>query len=340
MKKELYLLNRNDRKTYFEVAAYEDQKSFAVIEKDYWVVWTLERLFCIQELSSHLTFKGGTSLSKIFGVIDRFSEDIDVSIEREFLGFDEDKNPEKMSSKSKQKALLDDISKASASYIQNKLLNSLTAAIASKLKTDEEWKVAIDPDDSQTLLFHYPNISAKDAYIRPVVKIEMGARAEHWPVSEHKIQSYAKVILKDKIHEPEVTVRVLSAERTFWEKATILHQYAHLPDDKKMPIRFSRHWYDFFKLLNSPIKENALNRSELLERVANHKKVYFSSGWANYDQARIGSLKLTPLERVVDDLRRDYELMSPMFFGNIPEWDDIIKAIEIFEKEFNSAKKS
>jgi hypothetical protein len=93
-------------------------------------------------------------------------------------------------------------------------------------------------------------------------------------------------------------------------------------------------------LLNSPIKENALNRSELLERVANHKKVYFSSGWANYDQARIGSLKLTPLERVVDDLRRDYELMSPMFFGNIPEWDDIIKAIEIFEKEFNSAKKS
>lgn len=94
MKKELYLLDNDSRKNFFEVAAYEDQKTFEVIEKDYWVVWTLERLFSIPEISSHLTFKGGTSLSKIFSVIERFSEEIDVSIEREFLGFGEDKNPE------------------------------------------------------------------------------------------------------------------------------------------------------------------------------------------------------------------------------------------------------
>lgn len=335
MKKELYLLGKDNRKNFFEVAAYEDQKSFEVIEKDYWVVWTLDRLFSIPEISSHLTFKGGTSLSKIFGVIERFSEDIDVSIEREFLGFGEDKNPENLSSKSKQKALLDDISKASSHYIQNKLLNDLTTAIASRLKIDEEWKIVTDSDDSQTLLFHYPSLSTKGGYIRPIVKIEMGARAEHWPVSEHKIQSYAKMALKDKVHEPEVTVRVLNAERTFWEKATILHQYAHLPNDKKMPIRFSRHWYDFFKLLNSPIKKKALSSGDLLERVANHKKVYFSSGWANYDQARKGSLKLIPLDRVLNDLKKDYELMNPMFFGEIPDWGEIMNTIKEFENEFN-----
>lgn len=339
MKKELYLLDKDNRKNFFEVAAYEDQKSFEVVEKDYWVVWTLERLFSISEISSYLTFKGGTSLSKVFGVIERFSEDIDVSIEREFLGFGEDKNPEKLSSKNKQKALLDDISKANSHYIKNKLLHDLTAAISSKLKTNEEWKVVTDPDDSQTLLFHYPSLSPKGGYIRPIVKIEMGARAEHWPVSEHNIQSYAKMALKDKIHEPEVTVRVLDAERTFWEKATILHQYAHLPDGKEMPVRFSRHWYDFFKLLNSPIKGKALQKGDLLERVANHKKVYFSSGWANYDQARQGSLKLMPLDRVLGDLKRDYELMRPMFFSEIPEWDKILKVIEEFEREFNSARK-
>lgn len=159
MKKELYLLDKDDRGNFFEVAAYEDQKSFEVIEKDYWVVWTLGRLFSIPEISSHLTFKGGTSLSKIFGVIERFSEDIDVSIEREFLGFGEDKNPEKLDSKKRQKHLIEEISKASSDYIQNRLLRELTASIASKLNTDEEWKVVNDPDDSQTLLFHYPSLS-------------------------------------------------------------------------------------------------------------------------------------------------------------------------------------
>lgn len=338
--KELFLLNKDDRKNFFEVAAYESEKSFEIIEKDYWVVWTLEQLFSLPDLSSHLTFKGGTSLSKIFGIIERFSEDIDVSIEREFLGFGESKNPENLSSRSKQKVLLDDLSLASSKYIQEKLIIDLTNIISSKLKTDKGWKVITDPDDSQTLLFHYPSIAPMDSYIRPIVKIEMGARAEHWPVSEHKIQSYAKIALQDKIHEPEVSVRVLDAERTFWEKATILHQYAHLPDDKVLPLRLSRHWYDFFKLLNSPIKEKSLNKVELLERVANHKKVYFASRWANYDFARKGSLKLMPLKRVMAELEKDYLLMMPMFFGEAPEWKIILQTIKDFESEFNSKKQA
>ncbi len=333
--KEIHLLSHEERGPFFELAAYESQKSFAIIEKDYWVVWALERLFSLPQLKNHLTFKGGTSLSKIFGVIERFSEDIDVSIEREFLGFDDSKNPETLPSRKKQQAMLDDLSQACSRYIQDKLLNDLTEAIRTKLKNNEGWKVVIDEDDSQTLLFHYPSISPKDGYIRPIVKIEMGARSEHWPVSEHPIQSYAKITLKEKIKEPEVIVRVLDAERTFWEKATILHQYAHLPESKELPSRLSRHWYDFFKLLNSPIKEKALKKVELLERVANHKKVYFSSGWANYDLAKKGSLKLAPLDRVLADLKKDYELMNPMFFGDVADWDVMMKVIEEFEKEFN-----
>lgn len=334
--KELYLLEQDQRKNFFEVAAYESQKPFAIIEKDYWVVWTLERLFDLPDLKSHLTFKGGTSLSKIFGIIDRFSEDVDVSIERSFLGFDENKDPEKLASRSKQKALLDNISQSCSKYIQGKMLADLKASIAEKFGTEQGWQVSCDPDDSQTLLFSYPSISPKEGYIRPFVKIEMGARAEHWPVSDHKVQSYAKAVLQEKIHEPEVVVRVLDAERTFWEKATILHQYTHLPTEKPLPPRLSRHWYDFFKLLNSQIKEKALQKVDLLQRVANHKKVYFASGWANYDSALKGSLKLMPPERAVDGLERDYGLMKPMFFGEIPDWKLILKTIEEFEKEFNS----
>ncbi len=333
---ELCLVSSDERKSHFEVAAYESQKSFEVIEKDYWVVWTLERLFTLPKLQAHLTFKGGTSLAKIFGLIERFSEDIDVSIERSFLGFDEKQAPEKLPSRSKQKAALDTLSQACSKYIQGEMLDNLKRHIAAKLGTDQNWEIICDPDDSQTLLFHYPSISSKDKYIRPIVKIEMGARAEHWPVSDHLIESYAKTALKDKIQEPKVTVRVLNAERTFWEKATILHQYAHLPEEKALPARLSRHWYDFFKLLNSNIKSKSLAEVALLDRVANHKKVYFASGWANYDTARKGTLRLMPPDRVAAALKKDYDLMQPMMFEEPPAWDLILRTIEQFEKEFNS----
>jgi predicted nucleotidyltransferase component of viral defense system len=334
--KELYQLTADERKPFFESAAYEGKKPLAIIEKDYWVVWTLARLFELPDLKAHLTFKGGTSLSKIYSLIERFSEDIDVSIEREFLGFGDDKAPEKLATKSKQQTLLSEISAACAKYIQGKMQPELEASIAAKLGGKHGWTLSVDPDDGQTLLFAYPSLAPKDEYVRPIVKIEMGARAEHWPVSDHPVQSYAKEILGDKIVESKTIVRVLNAERTFWEKATILHQYAHLPDGRELPARLSRHWYDFFRLLNSEVKAAALKDADLLERVANHKKVYFASGWANYDQARKGSLRLLPQTRVHDALEKDYGLMGSMLFGESPAWTAIIESISAFEKEFNA----
>ncbi len=181
------------------------------------------------------------------------------------------------------------------------MLADLKDAFAAKLGTTEGWQVFPDQEDpdAQTLLFEYPSKTSKAGYIRPLVKIEIGARSEHWPVSEHKIRSYVKEALKEKIHESEILIRVLNAERTFWEKATILHQYAHLPEDKKLPPRISRHYYDFFRLLNSEIKEKALIETALLERVAIHKSIYFASSWANYGTARKGTLKLFPPPRIL-----------------------------------------
>jgi hypothetical protein len=166
----------------------------------------------------------------------------------------------------------------------------------------------------------------------------MGARSEHWPVSEHQIESLAKKALNNKIFESQKSIRVLNAERTFWEKATLLHQYAHLPKDKPLPPRISRHLYDFYQLLNSPIKNKALSDIALLDRVAEHKKIYFASAWANYESAKRGTLKLSPNERVLGDLKRDYDLMSSMFYGATrPDWDLILRTIANFEKEFNES---
>ena len=167
------------------------------------------------------------------------------------------------------------------------------------------------------------------------MKIEVGARSEHWPVSDHIIHSYAKETLKEKIHEPATKIRVLNAERTFWEKATILHQYVHLPATKKIPPRISRHFYDFFQLLNSPIKKKALENSLLLERVANHKSVYFASSWASYGTAKKGTLKLIPPPTILKELQRDYGQMESMIFRKVPSWELILETIKQFEEEFN-----
>ena len=332
---EIYLLSKDQRERFFRSAAEIMKMPFELIEKDYWVVWILEILFSLEDLKSHITFKGGTSLSKIYGVIDRFSEDIDLSIEKEF--FSDNNDPEKAFSRKKQRYILDNLSKSCSNYVQTEMLDHLHKAIFSKFGTNEGWRMFLDEEDpdGQTLLFEYPSKTSKGGYISPIVKIEIGARSEHWPISEHKIQSYAKEALKEKIHEPEIWVRVLNAERTFWEKATILHQYAHLPEKKKLPMRISRHFYDFYRLINSPIKEKALIEASLLERVATHKSIYFASGWASYGTARQGTLKLVPPPRVLKELQKDYGLMESMLFRKIPEWELILKKIEGFENEFN-----
>ncbi len=334
---KLHLLSIIEREPFFDVTAEESGIPFEIIEKDFWVVWTLEKLFSLPDLKNHLTFKGGTSLSKVYGIIQRFSEDIDLSIEKEFFGFDKAHDPESATSKKKQRTMLNNLSMACSQYVQNDLVALLRTAIAKELKTSEGWYLEIDTEDPdrQTLQFGYPRLIEKNGYIRPSVKIELGARSEHWPVSKHKIQSYTKTILKEKINEPEIWVKVLDAKRTFWEKATILHQYAHLPQDKKLPPRISRHFYDFFCLLNSEVKNSAIAEHTLLDRVAAHKSIYFASAWANYNTARKGSLKLSPPTILLEGLEKDFSLMKDMFFGSIPKWNQILEAINAFETAFN-----
>lgn len=331
-------LSADDRKAFFDEAVQKLGIVFPIIEKDFWVVWTLERLFSLDELKNHLTFKGGTSLSKVYGLIDRFSEDIDVSIEKDFLGFGStEKDPEKAGSGKKQRAALESLSKACSDYVQNEMAAALKKSIVEGLGSLDGWQLVPDEKDPQALVFEYPNITPRGQYIHQAVKIEMGARSEHWPVSKHSIRSLVKQALPDRVTESDFEIRVLNAERTFWEKATLLHQYAHLPEAKPLPPRISRHLYDFYQLLNSPIQEKALRDLTLLERVAEHKNVYFASAWANYETARKGTLKLSPLKRVLTELERDYELMATMFYGEKPrpEWAVILKAIAEFEKDFN-----
>jgi hypothetical protein len=317
-----------------------------IIEKDFWVCWTLKRLFGLPKgAAATLVFKGGTSLSKAFGAIRRFSEDIDLSFDRAELGYAGDRDPEKEGISRKQAArLIDDLAADVERHIAEKLLPALRAAIVKQLgePTNGEWSLEIDATDAQTVNFHYPTaLPAAEyegmAYITPRVKLELGARGDPWPTDEKVIRPYAADDYPDFFENTDTSVTVLSARRTFWEKATALHAEAHRPAESPTPQYFSRHYYDLAMLLDTEEGKAAATDFELLAQVAKHKTTFFRSGWASYDTAKPGSLRLMPNEARIKDLRADYRAMTPMMFDeNPPAFDDILAQIRALQDAINN----
>lgn len=145
--KKIHLLSKNERALFFKAASDIKEMPLEIIEKDCWVVWVLEGLFSLEKLKPHLTFKGGTSLSKIYGLIDRFSEDIDLSIERDFFGFGAPHDPKNTPSKKKQNAIIDNLSKACSAYVQTEMLADLKDIFNAKLGTTDGWQIFPDQKD-------------------------------------------------------------------------------------------------------------------------------------------------------------------------------------------------
>jgi hypothetical protein len=135
--------------------------------------------------------------------------------------------------------------------------------------------------------------------------------------------------------EPDVAVTSLLAKRTFWEKATILHAEYHRPAEKALPDRYSRHYYDLAMLAQSPVRGEALADLALLDQVVRHKETFYPSGWARYDLARVGSLRLVPPDERRAALERDYRSMRVMIFGEPPTFDSIIETLAALEKQIN-----
>jgi hypothetical protein len=333
-------LTAEDRRTYFEQAVAQwGRLTPQLMEKDFWVCWVLDRVFRIEELGEHLTFKGGTSLSKVYGAIERFSEDIDLSIERAYLGFGDDAEPERGGSNKEIQRRIGRLKRACQEIVAEQLVPALRTAIAESLASEEGWTLTLDSNDpdSQSILFQFPSAVSDrlSPYFAPTVKLELGARSDHFPVDQAAIRAYLYSALQEPLKPVDVTVRVLAGERTFWEKATILHATAHQPHEKNLPVRLSRHYYDLYQLANHAIGERALQQTDLLERVAVHKNVFFKSAWSRYDLAKPGTLKLVPDDSRIGELRIDYTGMQPMFFTSAPEFNEVIKRLEGLERQIN-----
>lgn len=207
-----------------------------IIDKDFWVCWILKRLFNDPTLSGQMIFKGGTSLSKVFGLIDRFSEDIDLILDWRLLGYGADDPYTIVQSKTKQTRYIEEMNARAAEYIRSTLL----AQIGGLLVPVGEMQAAIDAVDPHTINISYP-AAFTAPYIRPAVRLEIGPLASWVPSRSHGIQSYAAMSFPRAFKEPACVVVAIDAERTFWEKATILHQETYRTGP---PPRYSRHYYD------------------------------------------------------------------------------------------------
>ncbi len=338
-------LPAGERAELFQETANRRGVATQIIEKDFWVCLTLKQLFELPDIGKHLIFKGGTSLSKIFSAIERFSEDIDVSIDRDYLGFGGEDDPENVQGTRKRKRQIDALEEACIEKIQNHLLpmlhNSFTQVLGNhKNHQGSLWELSID-EDPQVLLFTYPRDKSLSSaltidYIRPIVKIEIGGRSDHWPAEEYPITPYAAEEFPNYFKKPIHYIKVLEAERTFWEKATILHAEYYRPETSATAERISRHYYDLHRLTQKPIAGKALERIDLLERVVEHKKIFYKLNRAHYDEVLEGSIHLIPNETQRVELKRDFDKMRDMFFGEIPSFDEILETIAKLENDINS----
>lgn len=310
------------------------------VEKDFWVCWTLRELFTHPDIGEHLTFKGGTSLSKAWKLIERFSEDIDIIVDKEVLGFGGNSAPDKAPSNKQRKTRLEKLMVACRDWVQGTLQPALVSRLQSSLG-ESGWQLVVDPDmsDGQCLLFHYPSVFPPGAagYVRPVVKIELGARSDDWPHEEKPIQPYVIEHFPALDPDSAFSVRVLAAERTFWEKACLLHEETFRPIEKPRKLRMARHYYDLWCLLRAGVGEQALVQTALFQRVAEHRELFFRFSWVDYSTHKPGTFRLSPPDTHIGNWKSDYqEMLGPIFFGETPTFEEMMNAAAEFEKSFNA----
>lgn len=313
------------RELFAETAARRGMTS-AIVEKDFWVCWTLGRLFAHPDLSRLLMFKGGTSLSKVFNLIERFSEDIDLILDWRVVVGEDDPLAER--SLTKQEAMNEAIDAKAVDYIGGELLAMISGAV------DPICRCELAADDLHALNVMYP-AAFSDAYLRPEVRLEIGPLAAWMPYDHYRIKPYAAEAFPQLFKQADCAVQAIRAERTFWEKATILHHEANRPENSPQPLRYSRHYYDLALMAASPVKDAALADLALLADVVAFKQRFYRRPWAQYDQAKPGTFRLVPAEHVLAAVEKDYVQMRNMIFGRYPTFGEIMGTLRTLETEIN-----
>jgi hypothetical protein len=334
----LIKLNGTQRKTSLEQAARKAGMQVKAVEKDWWVTLTLKAIFN-SKYAEHLLFKGGTSLSKGWKLIKRFSEDIDIALASEVLDMPMQDNP--------SKSFVKKLKKTGCVFTSNELkedigLQFVAIGVPDGMITIEAAPVKPDmPDtDPQTLFIKYPSLFDANTYLADQVKIEVSVRSMMEPASNVEIQS----ILNEHFPNPDVypeipfNVRAVEAQRTFLEKAFLLHEEFLRPEKTKIRVeRMSRHLYDLERMMDNPAGTQALSNDKLYSSIITHRKNYSILPWVDYTTLERDKVSFLPPKDFIESYRKDYDVMKEqMIYGETPNFDEMIERLHALLKRFRN----
>ena len=295
----------------------------------------MQKLFSHDKFKDYLVFKGRTCLSKAYGAINRFSEDVDITIYPKTLGdLGESFKIRKIKSRDR---------KAVRKFVEDEICSFLKEALDEDIGS-QNYKLFFDEEDvnNVTLLFQFPSQASYPpypvpfipgdsySYIKPEIKLEFGSLGGTWPSQKKTVKSYAKDIMDDYFDEFEVNT--MSIKRNLIEKLSILHSIVFRPADKLVNKGYSRHYYDIYAIMKGGINIDTNQDLEILKAVIENNEKFWSDSWVNYrDIKSFKDIRLVPSKERTSEIKSDYEKMTVMFLDDFPKFDEIIEFLDEVE---------
>lgn len=320
-----YQLPKSDKLRIFEQISARTPLPDYAVEKDWWVVQTLRIVFGM-DIARHLIFKGGTSLSKAWDLIDRFSEDVDLALDKAVLDIDTvqtKKHVKKLRSKSKK-------------FIKEEFFPILKEEFAKAGIDDVEIKIPEGlENDPLSIEIYFPYVTRYPKYINPRVLVEIGSRSLKEPFSERIITSYvAEQFPKQDFTDEPFPIATASPEKTFLEKIFLLHE--EFQKDEIRTNRLTRHLYDIEKVMDTAYGKTALTDQELYQTIVRHRKLLFSVSTVDYNLHQPQTINLIPPDGILKEWEKDYnELTEVMIYGDSLTWEKLLIRIRELTDRIN-----
>jgi len=332
---EFLKINKRRQTNAFEKVAKTLKIVPQAVEKDIWVTAILRALFALP-YAENLSFKGGTSLSKCYNLIERFSEDIDIAVNRELLGFGENLSKTQINDK---------LRRATCSFVREKLQFDL----AEKMENQEMAKslfsvevniTPISTTDPEIIEVHYKSLYNELSYLKPIVKLEISGRSMNEPLRKVVLQSLVdKEFPIATFAEKPFDVNAVVPERTFLEKICLLHEEFAKPQEFMRSERMSRHLYDLVRMFDTDIAGKALSDKELYKSIVEHRRIFIGLKGFDYDTLSPETIHIIPHENAIADWRKDYETMrETMIYGNSLPFDELINKMKELNEKINKVE--
>lgn len=325
-------LSIQERQDILRRVQSETGMDLQIIEKDWWVTTVLRALFSLP-YAEHLSFKGGTNLSKCWNLIRRMSEDVDIAIDREYLGYGGQLSRTQIS---------DRLRRAACSFVREQLQLDLADQLEKNGVSREDFKVNVNitpitTTDPETIEVEYKPVIDANPYIKSKVLIEVSGRSMSEPVAIVPLKSYIdEVYPAAPFTKPAFDVRAVVPQRTFLEKLFLLHEEFSKPKDDIRVNRMSRHLYDICQIADAPIAEEALADKDLYLSVIDHRRMFIGLKGFNYDTLLPQTLSIIPPEAIRERWKEDYRSMQEsMIYEESPSFEQLIEKLADLNRRIN-----